>query len=81
MGFTPYWDYKPTTSFYSDSPGVQTSERITILSTIDKIHLKNDIIDSSLVNGLRQPKLYSFVLDKPSGDKDFVNLKQLIIKN
>ena len=30
-----------------------------------------DAIDGSVVNGVRQPILYSFVLDKPSGHKVF----------
>ena len=31
--------------------------------------MKCDVIDGSVVNGDRQPILYSFVLDKPSGYK------------
>ena len=30
-----------------------------------------DVIDGSVVNGVRQPILYSFVSDKPSGYKVF----------
>ena len=33
--------------------------------------MKCDVIDGSVVNGIRQPILYSFVLDKPSGYKVF----------
>ena len=33
--------------------------------------MKCDIIDGSVVNGLRQPILYSFVLDKKPGYKMF----------
>ena len=28
LGFTPYWDYKPTNAIHSDSPGVYTNEKI-----------------------------------------------------
>ena len=35
------------------------------------MHLKFDVIDGSVVNVLRQPILYSFVLDKPPGYKVF----------
>ena len=35
------------------------------------MHLKCDCIDGSIQNGLRQPILYSCVLDKPSGYKIF----------
>ena len=63
LGFSPYWDYKA---------GVYTSDKIILnLNTINKIHLKCDIIDGSIQDGIRQPILFSFVLDKPSGYKVF----------
>ena len=68
LGFTPYWDYNPTNAIHADSPGVYTSDKIILnLYTIDKIHLKCDCIDGSIQDGVRQPILFSFVLDKPSG--------------
>ena len=33
--------------------------------------MKCDVINGSVVNGIRQPILYSFVSDKPSGYKVF----------
>ena len=63
LGHDPYFDYKV--------PGVYTSDKILNLNTTNKIHLKCDFIDGSIQNGLRQPILYSFVLDKPSGYKIF----------
>ena len=72
LGFEPYWDYKPTNSNHNAIPGVYTSDKILLnLNTIDKIHLKCDCIDGSIQDGLRQPILFSFVLDKPSGYKIF----------
>ena len=56
LGFTPYWDYKPS--------NVYTSDKILNLNSVNKIHLKCDIIDGSVINGVRQPILYSFILDK-----------------
>ena len=41
------------------------------LSSTNKIHLKCDCIDGSIQDGVRQPILFSFVLDKPSGYKVF----------
>ena len=41
------------------------------LSTIDKIYLKCDVFDGSVVNGLIQPLLFSFNLDKPNRFKVF----------
>ena len=60
LGFAPYWDYKPTNAIHADFPGVYTNDKILNLNTINKIHLKCDVIDGSLVNGLRQPILFSF---------------------
>ena len=72
IGFPPYWDYKPDNSNHVFTPGVYPSDKIILnLITIDKIHLKCDCIDGSIQDGIRQPILFSFVLDKPSGYKIF----------
>ena len=63
LGHDPYFDYK--------TPGVYTSDKILNLNTTNKIHLKCDCIDGSIQNGVRQPILYSFVLDKKPGYKIF----------
>ena len=63
LGFTPGWDYKHYNQYLS--------QKIVNLSSTNKIHLKCDAIDVSVVNGIRQSILYSFVLDKPSGYKVF----------
>ena len=63
LGHDPYFDYKV--------PGVYTSDKILNLNTTNKIHLKCDCINGSIQNGLRQPILYSFILNKPSGYKFF----------
>ena len=69
MGFTPYWDYKSTNAIHANSPGVYTSDKVLSLSTIKEILLKYDVFDGSLVNGIRQPILFSFILNKPAGLK------------
>ena len=71
MGFLPYWDFKPTKTIQVDSPGVYTSENILDLSTKNKIHLKSDFIDGSIVDGLKQPVPFKFALDEASGFKVF----------
>ena len=72
LGFSPYWDYKPNNSNHVLIPGVHPSDKIILnLNTIDKIHLKCDCIDGSIQDGVRQPILFSFVLDKLSGYKVF----------
>ena len=67
LGFPPYWDYKPTNAIYADSPGVYTCDKILNFNAIKKIQLKCDVIDGLVVNGIRQPTLFSFILDKPAG--------------
>ena len=69
VGFTPNWDYQPTNAGHGDSPGVNICEKIINLSKIDKNPLKSDVMDGSVVNRIREPKLLSFVLDKPPGYK------------
>ena len=72
LGFSPYWDYKPSNSNHVLTPGVYLSDKIILnLNTIEKIHLKCDCFDGSIQDGIRQPILFSFVLDKPSGYKVF----------
>ena len=71
LGFTPYWDYKPTIAIHSDSVGVYTIGTFLKLNTMNKSQLNCNCIDGSVVNGLRQSILYSFVLDKPPGYKVF----------
>ena len=63
LGFTAGWDYKHYNQYLS--------QKIVNLSSTNKIHLKCDAINGSVLNGIRQPILYSFVLDKPSGYKIF----------
>ena len=38
---------------------------------MNKNQVKNDAIDGSILNGVRQPLLFSFVLNKPLGYKVF----------
>ena len=42
-----------------------TSQKVVNFSSTNKIHLKSDVIEGSVVNGFRQPILYTFVLNKP----------------
>ena len=60
LGFPPFWDYKPSNAVRADSPSVKTGEKILNLNTIDKIHLKCDVVDGSAVNGIREPILICF---------------------
>ena len=71
LGFSPYWDYKHNNSDHGAIPGVYTSDKILNLSSTNKIHLKCGCIDGSIQDGIRQPILYSFILDKLPGYKVF----------
>ena len=63
FGFTAGWDYKHYNQYLS--------QKIVNLSSTIKIDLKCDCTDGSVQDGVRQPILFSFVLDKPSGYKLF----------
>ena len=63
LGFTPGLDYKHYNKYIS--------QKIVNLSNTNKIHLKCDCIDGSFQDGVRQPILFSFVLDKKPGYKVF----------
>ena len=63
LGFKLYWDYKHYNEYIS--------QKIVDLSSTNKIHLKCDVIDWSIVRGLRQSILFNFILDKPAGYKVF----------
>ena len=65
LGFTPYCDWKSTNPIHAYSPGANPSGELTNLSTVDKFPLNYYVFDDSVVNGLREPILYSCVLDKP----------------
>ena len=45
------------------------------------IHLKCDVIDGIIQDGVRQPILFSFLLDKPSGCKVFGEPETIPYKN
>ena len=62
-GSTPRWDYK----HYIE----HINQKIVNLSTTNKIYLKCDVTDGSVVKGLRYSRLYSFVLVKKPGFKVF----------
>ena len=63
LGFTSCWDYKHYNEY--------TSQKIVNLSTTNEIQLKCYVIDDSVINGIREPILYTFVLDIPSSYKLF----------
>ena len=59
LGFTPSWNYKHYNQYISQ-------KNVNLISA-NKIHLECDVIDGSVVNAMRQPVIYSFILDKTPG--------------
>ena len=55
--------------FYQLIAGSYIGDRPINITGIDKIHLKADCIQGSIVNGIREPILYSFALSSPLGHK------------
>ena len=49
--------------------GAYESDRPINITGFDKVHLKCDCINASIVNGFREPILYSFALSSPPGHK------------
>ena len=56
-------------SHYQIIAGSYKSDKPINITGIDKIHLKCDCIQGSIVNGKREPILYSFALSSPPGHK------------
>ena len=48
--------------FIQTIPGSYESDKPLNITGIDKVHLKADCVQGSIVNGLREPILYSFAL-------------------
>ena len=51
------------------STGTHTSEQPVMITTTDKVHLKCDCVDGSIVNGIREQILFPFNLGAPPGYK------------
>ena len=71
LGFTQSRSYPldDTDSHYQIIAGSYRSDKPINITGIDKIHLKCDCIQGSIVNGIREPILYSFALSSPPGHK------------
>ena len=71
LGFTQSRSYplEDIENYYQLIPGLNKSDKPINITGIDKIHLKCDCIQGSIVNGIREPILYSFALNHPPGHK------------
>ena len=77
LGFTQSHSYplEDIEGFYQLIAGLYKSERPINITGIDKVHLKCDCVDGSIMNGTREPILYSFALDQPPGLKIYKDQK------
>ena len=71
LGFTQSRSYplEDMEGFYQLIPGLYKSDKPINITGIDKIHLKCDCIQGSIINGVRESFLYSFALSSPPGHK------------
>ena len=71
LGFTQSRSYPldDLDSHYQIIAGSYKSDKPINITGIDKIHLKCDCIQGSIVNGIREPILYSFALSSPPGHR------------
>ena len=60
--------------------GSYKSDKPINITGIDKIPLKCDCIQGSIVNGKREPILFSFALSSPPGDKLYKELRVKLFK-
>ena len=71
LGFTQsrFYPLDDIDGFYQLIAGSYMSIKPNNITGSDKIHLKCDFIQGSIVNGIREPILYSFALSSPPGHK------------
>ena len=71
LGFTQSHSYPldDIDDFYQLIEGSYKSEKPVSTTGIDKVHLKCECIQGSIVNVVREPILHSFALDQPPGHK------------
>ena len=82
LGFTQSHSYPldDIDGFYQLIAGSYKNEKPINITRIDKIHLKCDCIDGSIMNGTREPILYSFACDHPPGHKIYKEPKVKLFK-
>ena len=66
--------------FYQILPGSYKSDGPINITGVDKVHLKCDCIQGSIINGVREPILYSFALSSPPGHKIYMEPRIKLFK-
>ena len=60
--------------------GSYKGDRPINITGVDKVHLKGDCDNGSIVNGTREPILYSLALSSPPGHKIYEEPREKIFK-
>ena len=82
LGFTQSRSYplEDIDGFYQIIAGSYKSDKPNNITGIDKVQLKCDCIQGSIVNGVREPILFSFALLSPPGHKIYKEPKVKLFK-
>ena len=82
LGFTQSRSYPldDIDSHYQLISGSYISDKPINITGIDKVHLKCDCIQGSIVNGVREPILFSFALSSPPGHKIYKEPRVKLLK-
>ena len=82
LGFTRSRSYPldDIEGFYQLIAGSYESDKPINITGIDKIHLKCDCVQESIVNGVREPILFSFAWSSPPGHKIHIEPRVKLFK-
>ena len=82
LGFTQSRSYPldDIDGFYQLIAGSYKSDKPINITGIDKVHLKCDCIQGSIINGVRESILYSFALSSPPGHKIYKEPRAKLFK-
>ena len=82
FGFTQSRSYPldDIDGYYQLIAGSYKSNKPINITGIDKTHLKCDCIQGSIINGIREPILYSFALSEPPGHKIYKEPRMKLFK-
>ena len=82
LGFTRSRSYPldDVDGFYQLIAGSYKGDKPINITGFDKVHFKCDCIQGSIVNGVREPILFSFALSSPPGHKIYKEPRVKLLK-
>ena len=75
-----YYPLDDIDGFYQLIAGSYKSDKPNNITGIDKVHLKCDCIQGSIINGVREPILFPFALSSPPGHKIYKESRSKLFK-